>query len=42
LPVRDDSGAVIAVFDIDSDQPDAFTEVDSSELTKILQNVFSA
>jgi len=42
LPVRDASGAVIAVFDIDSDQPDAFTEVDASELTKILQNVFSA
>ncbi len=42
LPVRDASGAVIAVFDIDSDQPDAFTDVDASELTKILQNVFSA
>ncbi len=42
LPVHDASGAVIAVFDIDSDQPDAFTDVDASELTKILQNVFSA
>ncbi len=42
LPVRDASGAVVAVFDIDSDQPDAFTDVDASELTKILQNVFSA
>ncbi|WP_419740308.1 GAF domain-containing protein [Ruegeria sp.] len=42
LPVRDASGAVIAVFDIDSDQPHAFTDVDASELTKILQNVFSA
>ncbi len=42
LPVRDAAGAVIAVFDIDSDQPDAFTDVDASELTKILQNVFSA
>lgn len=41
LPVRDASGAVIAVFDIDSDQPDAFTDMDASELAKILQNVFS-
>jgi L-methionine (R)-S-oxide reductase len=26
IPVRDASGAVIAVLDIDSDQPDAFTQ----------------
>ena len=41
LPVFDKAGEVIAVFDIDSDQPDAFTEADAKALTKILADVFS-
>ena len=41
LPVRDASGDVIAVFDIDSDQPDAFTDSDASELGTILDAVFA-
>ncbi len=41
LPVFDADGAVIAVFDIDSDQPAAFTVQDAEELEKILGDVFS-
>ncbi len=40
LPVRDASGAVIAVFDIDSDQPDAFSQQDSKALHGILRGSF--
>lgn len=40
LPVWDASGKLIAVFDIDSDQPDAFTQEDATELTAILASVF--
>ena len=40
LPVRDGSGALFAVFDIDSDQPDAFTEGDADALAGILAHVF--
>lgn len=42
LPVFDGAGRLIAVFDIDSDQPDAFTQDDAEELGKMLENVFSA
>ncbi|WP_377509418.1 GAF domain-containing protein [Octadecabacter sp. R77987] len=41
LPVFDSAGQVIAVFDIDSDQPDAFTQVDADALAAILRDVFS-
>ena len=41
LPVRDASGAIIAVLDIDSDQPDAFTEGDATALAKILSETFA-
>ena len=41
LPVRDSSGKVIAVFDIDSDQPDAFTQQDAQNLEDILTAVFA-
>ncbi|WP_319545412.1 GAF domain-containing protein [Ruegeria conchae] len=41
LPVRDANGDVIAVFDIDSDQPDAFTEDDAVALGSILAGVFA-
>ncbi len=40
LPVRDRDGTLLGVLDIDSDQPDAFTEEDAAELTKILDMVF--
>ncbi len=42
LPVRNASGEVIAVFDIDSDQPDAFTQQDADALGAILNAVFGA
>ena len=40
LPVRNGAGEVIAVFDIDSDQPDAFRTADATALTDILEGVF--
>ncbi len=40
LPVFDQAGAVIAVFDIDSDRPDAFSAEDASALAGILASVF--
>ncbi|WP_293575396.1 GAF domain-containing protein [Phaeobacter sp.] len=40
LPVFGSAGEVIAVFDLDSDLPDAFTETDAAELDKILRQVF--
>ncbi|OAN75190.1 diguanylate cyclase [Jannaschia sp. EhC01] len=41
LPVRNAAGAIIAVLDIDSDQPDAFTREDAAALEAILSAVFS-
>lgn len=41
LPVFDATGAVIAVLDIDSNRPDAFTEEDARELAAILRAVFA-
>ncbi len=41
LPVFDGNGDVIAVFDIDSDQPDAFDQADADALATILRDVFS-
>lgn len=40
LPVLNKAGDVIAVFDIDSDQPDAFTALDAEALARILKDVF--
>ena len=40
LPVRNGAGALIAVFDIDSDQPDAFTQGDANVLQGLLDRVF--
>ena len=40
LPVRNGAGDLIAVFDIDSNQPDAFTERDASALAAILATTF--
>ena len=36
IPVRDTEDQIVAVLDVDSDQPDAFTEVDRSGLEKIV------
>ncbi|MBQ4823943.1 GAF domain-containing protein [Leisingera sp. HS039] len=41
LPVWNAAGALIGVFDIDSDQPDAFTQEDAEQLAVILRQVFS-
>ena len=40
LPVFDRSGAVIGVFDIDSNLPDAFTQKDADMLSAILGATF--
>lgn len=40
LPVRDGRGELIAVLDIDSDQPAAFDEGDAEGLARILHAVF--
>ena len=40
LPVRNGAGALIAVFDIDSDRRDAFTPDDAEGLGAILTQVF--
>lgn len=41
LPVWNKAGNLIAVFDIDSDQPDAFLQEDATQLAVILKDVFS-
>ena len=41
LPVFNGAGDVIAVLDIDSDQPDAFCQEDAQALESILASVFS-
>ncbi len=41
LPVFDDAGALVGVFDIDSDQPDAFTSHDAESLAEILKDAFA-
>lgn len=40
LPVRDGNGRLLAVLDIDSDQPDAFDDADVAGLSAILTMVF--
>lgn len=42
IPVRNRAGDLIAVLDIDSDQPNAFTKRDAKELSAILDAVFRA
>ena len=41
LPVFNGAGALIGVFDLDSDQPDAFTEEDARALAAILEETFA-
>ena len=40
LPIWNKAGDLIGVFDIDSDQPSAFTKEDADQLTKILAATF--
>ena len=40
LPVWRKDGSLLGVFDIDSDQPDAFDEADDKGLSRILREVF--
>ena len=40
LPVFGGQGQLLGVFDLDSDQPDAFTQEDADALTKILTETF--
>jgi len=42
VPVMDAEGRLIAVFDVDSDQPAAFDAVDQSGIETILRQTFSA
>tara|TARA_R110002074_G_scaffold14575_2_gene50153 strand:+ start:1407 stop:1880 length:474 start_codon:yes stop_codon:yes gene_type:complete len=42
LPVFDKAGSLLGVFDIDSNQPDAFAQDDADALAGILAQVFSA
>lgn len=41
IPVRDAGGEIIAVLDIDSDQPAAFTDTDAAALSGILDGIFA-
>ena len=42
IPVYAGSGALLGVLDIDSDQPDAFTQDDADALERILKETFHA
>ncbi len=42
LPVFDGNGKLLGVFDLDSDQPDAFTNQDADAFAEILKTVFAA
>lgn len=42
LPVFDGTGALIAVFDLDSDRPAAFTQADAQALAAILSETFGS
>jgi len=42
LPVVNAEGELLGVFDIDSDQPDAFTQGDADALAAILAEVFAS
>jgi L-methionine (R)-S-oxide reductase len=42
LPVWNGAGDLIGVFDIDSNQPDAFTQEDADQFQVILKNCFAA
>lgn len=41
IPVQNNAGRLIGVLDIDSDQPDAFTQEDAENLNDLLREVFA-
>jgi len=41
VPVKDASGRLIAVFDVDSDQPAAFDDIDQGGIETIIHQTFS-
>ena len=41
VPVFDRAGEVIAVLDIDSDRPDAFTAADQEQLERLMAEIFA-
>ncbi|MGH1576870.1 GAF domain-containing protein [Planktotalea sp.] len=41
IPVKNAAGRLLGVFDIDSDQPAAFTQNDANELSSLLTLVFA-
>ncbi|WP_421875130.1 GAF domain-containing protein [Pacificispira sp.] len=41
LPVRDAKGKLLAVLDIDSDQPDAFDQEDVTALESLMRDLFA-
>ncbi|MEM1301845.1 MAG: GAF domain-containing protein [Pseudomonadota bacterium] len=41
IPIRDAKGALLGVFDIDSDQPVAFTQEDAEQMQAMLDRVFA-
>ena len=41
LPVYNGNGALLGVFDLDSDQPNAFSQDDADALTSILSDCFA-
>ena len=41
IPVRNGQGDLLGVFDIDSDQPDAFRQTDADRLSDILEQAFA-
>lgn len=41
IPVRNAGGTLLGVLDIDSDQPDAFSDADAQALDAILADVFA-
>jgi GAF domain-containing protein len=42
VPVLNRAGQLIAVFDVDSEMPDAFDDLDAQGLERILAEVFAA
>lgn len=42
LPVRNSAGTLLGVFDIDSNQPDAFSQEDADRITEILDATFAS
>jgi GAF domain-containing protein len=42
IPIKNSAGRLLGVFDIDSNQPDAFTQNDADELSDLLAQVFAS